>query len=384
MKKKVLFIHSVKEYGGGAKYTLDLINNLDKNRFEFSVAIPFKSEIYSFFKSAAVHLIDFSVQSRLDLKNMFSFCRNIKKNNFYLILTGDSISWYTGSIARMFNKELKTIAIIHISTLGSGKRFGFVKRKIIFLIDKLWTHFYDRIIFSSRYHFELMKSENSKNNKMILVYDWVDVDFIEKKISNFDYSEIFKKYYFLKKDIINIGMVARFGPGKDYKTVVDAVPHVISKNPDVCFVLVGDGPDFVLIKEYINRLNLNNYIYLTGGEFQYYYQLLNFFDIVLYSSYADGIPFTILDTLALKKPLIVSDCNAMREIISDGKTGLLFKPGSAKDLAKKIDVFLKNDRIKKECGKNGYSLVKKKFNKDILISKIQEIICDVLNKYSLK
>lgn len=50
----------------------------------------------------------------------------------------------------------------------------------------------------------------------------------------------------------------------------------------------------------------------------------------------EGFPMGILEAMAFGKPTIASDLGAMRELIEDGRTGLLFRPGDPEDLAAKV------------------------------------------------
>ena len=232
MLHRILFIHEVGKYGGGAKYTLDIIRSLSKSKFEFFAAIPQNTEVSKVFAFLEQNYMDFPVKNRIDILNMIRFSRIVKKYCIDMIIAGDSVAWYTGVILKMFNKNLKCLAVIHISTACTGKKFGIIKRKLIKWVDRFWTKFYDKLIFSSKFHYDIMTSENIDRDKMTIVDTWIDIDEIHSKIDNFDYKKIYHKYKKIKKDKKLIGMVARFGPGKDYKTVIDAVEHLVKKRKD--------------------------------------------------------------------------------------------------------------------------------------------------------
>ena len=72
-------------------------------------------------------------------------------------------------------------------------------------------------------------------------------------------------------------------------------------------------------------------------------------DIFILSSKFEGLPNVLLESIALKKMIISSDCpTGPKEILIRGKGGLLFKVGDYKDLSKKIIFFINN---KKKCKK---------------------------------
>jgi glycosyltransferase involved in cell wall biosynthesis len=55
------------------------------------------------------------------------------------------------------------------------------------------------------------------------------------------------------------------------------------------------------------------------------------------------MPMALLEALALKKAVIVSDLGGMQEIVEEGKNGFIFKAGDVKDLAAKIKVLDSQD-----------------------------------------
>jgi len=59
--------------------------------------------------------------------------------------------------------------------------------------------------------------------------------------------------------------------------------------------------------------------------------------LVFPSEWYEGFPMTIAEGFACGLPVIASRLGAMAEIVEDERTGLLFEPGSAEDLAAKVD-----------------------------------------------
>ena len=83
----------------------------------------------------------------------------------------------------------------------------------------------------------------------------------------------------------------------------------------------------------------------TNNPFPY----LRFSDIMVLSSMYEGLPNVLLESLALNKFTISSNCpTGPSEILDNGKGGLLFKTGNYKDLANKILFYLSNKKIFKK------------------------------------
>ena len=110
-------------------------------------------------------------------------------------------------------------------------------------------------------------------------------------------------------------------------------------------VLIGRGKEYKKIKEFIkfNKLSKVVKIFYTNNPYPYIKKA----DLFILSSKFEGLPNVLLESLALKKFIISSNCpTGPKEILINGKGGLLFKTGDYKDLSKKIIFYTKN---KKKC-----------------------------------
>ena len=117
-------------------------------------------------------------------------------------------------------------------------------------------------------------------------------------------------------------------------------------------MLLGYGKNKNLIINLIKKYKLNKNIKVIPYQ-KNPYKYLRMSDLFVLSSLYEGLPNVLLEALTLKKFIISSNCpTGPREILKNGKYGLLFKPGDYKDLAKKIYHFQK---------------YKKKLNKKILV-----------------
>jgi glycosyltransferase involved in cell wall biosynthesis len=77
--------------------------------------------------------------------------------------------------------------------------------------------------------------------------------------------------------------------------------------------------------------------------------------------------------VACRKPIIAFDIPSMREIIADGKNGILAKSGDCRDLSEKIRLVLSDRKLRIRLGQNAYNYVKEKHNWNKQIEKYLEI-----------
>ena len=147
----------------------------------------------------------------------------------------------------------------------------------------------------------------------------------------------FKIKYKIKKDLILIGKVARYDSKKDHSNLLKALSHVKQKNLNFFCILIGkhiNKKNNNLVLE-IERLNLSNNIKLLG-QHENISEVMNGLDInILSSSYGEGFPNVVAESMACGTPCVVTDVGDAAFIV--GKTGWIVPPNNSVKLAKALE-----------------------------------------------
>lgn len=126
--------------------------------------------------------------------------------------------------------------------------------------------------------------------------------------------------------------VSRLVPGKDIKTLLDAFEIFYKSHKDVKLYIVGDGEKSDEFKAYAGTLKSNKNIVFTGVLDNPYGVMKGAIANILSSEY-EGFGIVLIESMVLAKPIISSNCKSgPSEILEQGKAGLLFKVGNAKQL----------------------------------------------------
>ncbi len=158
-----------------------------------------------------------------------------------------------------------------------------------------------------------------------------------------------------------VGMVATFSDNKDFFTFIDAAMKILEIRRDVTFLAVGDGPNRRQCQERVKESNKS--FILFPGRIQDVESLVQVFDIgVLCSPRGEGISNTIMEYMALGKPVVATDCGGNRELVKEGETGFLVPNGDEADLSGRLIQFLDNSEMAARFGKAGYARLTKDFN----------------------
>ena len=147
-----------------------------------------------------------------------------------------------------------------------------------------------------------------------------------------------------KLKILNIG---RFTEQKDQLTFLKSLNNLKNKiDFEAC--IIGRGVLKKKLQNYISQNNLGNFVKIIDFV-KNPYPLIKQSDLFILTSKFEGLPNVLLESLTLKKFVISSNCHTgPKEILINGKGGLLFKVGNYRELSKKIRFYSMN---KKDCGK---------------------------------
>jgi len=166
---------------------------------------------------------------------------------------------------------------------------------------------------------------------------------------------------------IIIGMVATFSEYKDYKTYYNAAKIILQKRNDLTFLAIGNNTDSLASKELIND-EIKNHFRLLGKE-SGIESFINIFDVGVLATFTEGISNSILEYMAMEKPVVATSGGGTSEILLDNKTGFLVKAGDPEILAQKIEYLINNPSIASQMGKNGKERVSQLFSIDQMIKK---------------
>ena len=158
------------------------------------------------------------------------------------------------------------------------------------------------------------------------------------------------------------------------------------KDPDIIFLLIGDGSLMDSVKNIINASIFKNNVIFTGivpqEEGPHY---LSACDILLSPHVKNpdgtkffGSPTKLFEYMAMEKPIIASDLDQIGQVLKHNYSAILVEPGNPKQLADAIDELLKNKEKQNQLAKNARKEALENYTWDIhttkIISRLYEII----------
>ena len=172
--------------------------------------------------------------------------------------------------------------------------------------------------------------------------------------------EALRSEFGLKTNDIIIGVIARLSPEKGHCHLLRAAQIVVQHEPRARFLLVGDGPLRSVLEQEVEACGLKGVVIFTGArrDMPTIYALL---DLVVSSSLREGLPLSLLETLAAGLPVIATRVGDVPTIVRDGVTGILIDPGDEAGLARAILDLLNDATRRRNLGLEGKRLVEECF-----------------------
>ncbi len=115
---------------------------------------------------------------------------------------------------------------------------------------------------------------------------------------------------------------------------------------------------------------------ILHSDFYPYEKMVDIYNhskLVLNTSRFEGVPTTILESLACETPVIASNVGGIPEVIRNDENGLLIKDFIAKSAVSKIIDVLHDPDKSSTFGRNGRNLVLKNFSWDVITDKIEMV-----------
>jgi glycosyltransferase involved in cell wall biosynthesis len=139
---------------------------------------------------------------------------------------------------------------------------------------------------------------------------------------------------------------------------VDRILALAGRNPEITFLLAGDGAS--IRSQFTNLFKDGALKNVIEAGFMTPSDIWAISDICLITSDNEAMPISPIEAALASRPIIATDAGATREVLVDGKTGILCSRDIA-DLASALDKLSKDSSLRQEMGRAGRQFVLKKF-----------------------
>lgn len=185
-----------------------------------------------------------------------------------------------------------------------------------------------------------------------------------ERVKNLTGKEEIRRELNISTDYI-VGMVASFWEQKDYPTYFKAAQILLEKRRDVTFLAIGANTDSEESARLIDGKNSECFRLL--GQKKGTESYINLMDVCVLSTFSEGISNSVLEYMALGKPVIATRGGGTGEIVENGKTGFLINPSSPEELAERMELLLDDRALRIRMGSCGMERIKTEFSIDKMV-----------------
>jgi glycosyltransferase involved in cell wall biosynthesis len=210
------------------------------------------------------------------------------------------------------------------------------------------------------------------------IYSGMDIDAF---LNSGQYRDSVRKKYNINPETVVIGKIARLFHLKGHDFVIDAARDIVKAHPNAVFLFIGGGILENDLKSRINSFGLNKNFIFTGlvppTEIP---KLVSAMDILVHTSLREGLARALPQALASGKPVVTFDIDSAHEVVEDGLSGYLVKPGDSTHFVQAVNKLVADRALREKMGAHGRSHVVPRFSDEYMADQINKLYKDILNK----
>jgi glycosyltransferase involved in cell wall biosynthesis len=372
--KKTRILHIIESGGPGGAETvlLNIVNNLDENRYHSIVALLRTGWLHQQLKKNGISTIVLNSARSYDVGLLLRLWLNVKGRRVDLIHSHlPDVNLY--SCLAGFAAGVPVVTTYHGGPIEPRRRISPHSLKYS-LIRRLSTKI---VAVSDCLRNDLVRIARFSPRKLRTIYNGVDWRRFGLPVNSTTKRNELK----LAPDEKVVGMVANLRPAKGYEYFIRAAAIIVQNVPRVKFLVIGENEDKLREKvtKEMDALGMTDKVIFLGFR-EDVPELLRLLDVFMLSSISEGLSIATIEAMAAGVPVVVTRSGGPQEVVVDAKTGFLVSPRDEKSLAEKALLLLKNRRLAASMGKEAQSEVRTKFSIDAMIRNYQTVYQECLNK----
>ena len=251
------------------------------------------------------------------------------------------------------------VSTVHSSRVRSAEDRDLIRRL---------TPSMDQLIAVSRSIEKKIADEHRTGAPVRLIYNGVDLE----RYDHQDPCCTLRDEYGMEPGSQIVGVVARLEPEKGHQTLIEAWPHVLREVPDAYLLVVGEGSRRDFLEQWASAHKVAHRVVFAGRRDDVP-AVTAALDVAVLPSWREAQGLSILEAMALSRPVVASDVGGIPEMIEDGVTGLLVPHDNPVALAAAIVRLLKDHAFADTIARAGHDLVHDRFCIELMVKAIEEI-----------
>ena len=374
-KINVLFVESTSGFGGSSRCLAMILDHLNKENYHPVLALRnHSSYINPNLQSAVYKLTNYSSDG-----NQFIYLCHVTKEILRLLVV---IIKEKISLVHVNTNIMLGIPAIMAAKLTGRKVICYIRETRPLIKRERWiAKWVDKIIVlneKGKAHYV----SDLPAGKIVVIPDGIDCAKFQKVERG-----LFRKEKGFENRVL-VGLVGRIVRGKGQKEFVLAAKKVLQQKPNVKFLIVGEAIGendnyYREVKALVENEALTPNVIFTGWRNDVN-RVIADFDILVQgtTTFPEGFGLTIVEAMALGKPVIATNIPGPSGIVVDGITGYLIPPENIDIMAERIIYLLDHPDIAQSMGDSGRERAEKFFDAKNVNHNLEALYREVLEKRS--
>lgn len=362
--------------GGAEKLVYEIISEIDRSKFEPSIAWFKDFDMIESFKKLNIPLYYVPKRKRIDFQAMYKLSKIIRQNNIQIINAHHLMPLVYSYYSFLVSHNVKLVYTEHSMWEIETRPFKWN------LATKYMLRKASAIIGVSPEISNYMREKYKINTEK--------VHYVRNGVKVKNFSMAYGKKLSIdelkdQQNKIKIVMVANFRRNKNHIFLLNAFKELHEQNKNVHLVFIGQGFNADLensedlIRKKIMDLGLNENVSLLGYR-DNIPELLSLMDIACLTSDKEGLPISLIESMAAGLPVVGTNVEGINSVIVDNYNGFLVEPNNIKNCYEVLKKLSEKKNMREIFGERSKKLALEKFNFDNCILKYQKLFTSIVSQ----
>ena len=364
----LLFIVNSLELGGAEKQVVTLLNHLPPGRFRLHLAYLKRSErlLPQLDTSRLDALVCCDIDRGVERRAVRQLRDLIETHHIDALVCTNTYSMLYGFLARRAarRERPKLATVFHTTLLRTLK-----EKAQMLLYTRLFKRS-DLLVYVCENQRDYWRDRGLRAAADAVVHNGIDVDYFSDLQTPQQKLEMRRGLGFSPEDYV-IGLCSSLRPEKAHGDLLQAIARLRSQGTPAKGLFIGDGAERPAIEAQAAALGLRDHVVITGlqRDVRPYIGCCDVMTLVSHS--IETFSLAALESMALRKPLVMSDIGGASEQVLHGQTGFLFEPGDIDALTTHLQS-LASQTLQSQMGSAAQRRVRQLFTVDTMTTGFTE------------
>jgi glycosyltransferase involved in cell wall biosynthesis len=234
---------------------------------------------------------------------------------------------------------------------------------------------------SARYILDGIITNSNTIKNTYAGYGWFDNSFVKVIYNGITVPQHVVPYDFANQFPGNkiIYSAGRLSEQKGFRYLIEAAAILKQTRNDLLFVISGEGKLLAELQKQAADAALDD-SFIFSGFAPDIYPFLKGCDLFVLSSLFEGMPNVVMEAMAMQKPVVATDVNGVRELMIEGKTGVIVPPEDPLALATAIARVIDSPDMLAGFGMAGYERVNREFTMSAMANNLERYLQNKLEE----